>query len=388
MVMTEQKIISGQALVETIRTKCDSVSSRLWIASPYIGDFRQVHRILGDRWMDKDIDVRVITDNESGFIKENTYKKFIENGAEVKHVLGLHAKIYIVDNWCLVTSANLTGTAFSSREEIGCALEDADDVMKIFEQWWSNASYIEKINKKVIQNLVNLHDACKFPKKYKLPKLSALKYDKYHYSCSQYRAFAELYESVTGRNKEMIEDGYTLLQEVDFFFNYLYHNCEGQPSFKCDKPISRTTGERLECISEYFNGMCQYYSGLSLEEKEDRVRRSKIVQTMLSESHIQQVTWEDIEDVVNCLHCMRSLALNKVKFLNKRNNTKAHIIDAWRGLLHGIEPSTELIEKTRKKLYSFSYSSISELIGWYYPEKYPIMNYNSDCGMRLFGYKV
>ena len=74
------------------------------------------------RWFieENDIDLRVITDIETGFIRHDTFDDFIENHPNsIRTLKSLHTKIYIVDDWCLVSSANLTGTAFSKRYEIG-----------------------------------------------------------------------------------------------------------------------------------------------------------------------------------------------------------------------------------------------------------------------------
>ena len=46
------------------------------------------------------------------------------------------------------------------------------------------------------------------------------------------------------------------------------------------------------------------------------------------------------------------------------------------------------IKYVNDSLRNFGLSSIYELIGWYYPDKYPLMNNNSDCGMRFFGYTI
>jgi len=41
-----------------------------------------------------------------------------------------------------------------------------------------------------------------------------------------------------------------------------------------------------------------------------------------------------------------------------------------------------------RNLRFFGKSSIRELIGWFYPEEYPIVNTNSNSGMKFFGYNL
>ena len=60
---------------------------------------------------------------------------------KIKHLKALHAKVYIVDDHALVTSANLTDRAFSRRHEIGVFLppHESSSVIEAFKHWWSTA---------------------------------------------------------------------------------------------------------------------------------------------------------------------------------------------------------------------------------------------------------
>jgi hypothetical protein len=63
---------------------------------------------------------------------------------EIKHLAGLHAKMFIADDTCLITSANLTNTAFARRYEIGIFLDRASssEAISIFESWWRKSEAI------------------------------------------------------------------------------------------------------------------------------------------------------------------------------------------------------------------------------------------------------
>ena len=92
--------------------------------------------------------------------------------------------------------------------------------------------------------------------------------------------------------------------------------------------------------------------------------------------------------MISCLHCLSSYPINRTKFLNPQNNQISDIIECWNELLHNGRITTSKIKKVTNTLNNFGYSSIYELIGWYYPDKYPIMNKNSDCGMKFFGFDL
>ena len=98
--------------------------------------------------------------------------------------------------------------------------------------------------------------------------------------------------------------------------------------------------------------------------------------------------WDDVQKVIYCLHCLNSYPINRTKFLNPQNNNIDDIKDCWQQLLHTGKIDSGKIKYVTDKLNNFGLSSIYELIGWYYPEEYPLMNGNSDCGMRFFGYKI
>jgi phosphatidylserine/phosphatidylglycerophosphate/cardiolipin synthase-like enzyme len=116
------QILSEQQLVDTLRHRVDHANARLWICSPFVGGWTgNVRRILGTNWQRNVGDVRLLTDIDAKGFKLSTMRQFFRRGT-VRTLLGLHAKVYVVDDVALVTSANLTGTAFSKRHEAGVLL--------------------------------------------------------------------------------------------------------------------------------------------------------------------------------------------------------------------------------------------------------------------------
>jgi PLD-like domain len=136
------KLVTDDTLVNTLRQRADAVRKRLWIVSPYIGSWKPVTQILGSRWYtQKNISVRLLTDGSgtSQRLDLATIRMFQTKG-EVRSIIGVHAKVYIVDDNALLTSANLTETAFTRRVEIGAWLSgsDASEIARLYEQWWTS----------------------------------------------------------------------------------------------------------------------------------------------------------------------------------------------------------------------------------------------------------
>ncbi|MEO0010353.1 MAG: phospholipase D-like domain-containing protein, partial [candidate division WOR-3 bacterium] len=139
------KIIYGQQLVKRVRELADNVQKRLWVASPYLSSWAQIRKIIGRNWIDRNeqiktrFGVRLLTDIAGGkFINPETLERFRKYG-EVRTKSGLHAKIYIIDDSAIITSANLTGTAFSKRYEVGILLDskrETQQIVDLFEDWW------------------------------------------------------------------------------------------------------------------------------------------------------------------------------------------------------------------------------------------------------------
>jgi phosphatidylserine/phosphatidylglycerophosphate/cardiolipin synthase-like enzyme len=135
------QIETAEELSRKLRSLADKVQHRLWVAVPYVGGWDAVKRLLGLRWRDSDeVGFRLLTDTKNtGWLDRQTIEVMNSHG-KIKHLLDLHAKVYIIDNHALVTSANLTERAFSRRHEIGIFLSpnESKQVIKNFEDWWDN----------------------------------------------------------------------------------------------------------------------------------------------------------------------------------------------------------------------------------------------------------
>src|ERR1035437_2734203 len=225
------KLLHGQNLVNELRKNSDQSTKRLWIAVPYIGGLDSVRRILGRNWIENpNVLIRLLADtNEFNNFNSDTIQLFHERG-EIKHLAGLHAKIFITDDECLITSANLTNRAFTQRHEIGMYLprESANDAIKVFEEWW------EKAEKVPFENLNNLtknkrtsieeRNSIKLKAIWTLPndpgqpsKNLGKKFLNYDSLLEQYKDFANKYKSI-----QKVWKSQPIFFETDCFLNYLF----------------------------------------------------------------------------------------------------------------------------------------------------------------------
>lgn len=381
-------ILTTQNLVDTLRQKCDQAKDRIWIVSPFIGHLKGVQQIIGGQWMKDSVDFCVITDNETGFIRQDTFDMFSQFG-EVCSLKSVHAKMYIVDDWCLITSANLTATAFSRRHEVGTVLEGkaVDDAAKLFCELWDKSNLIDFV-REPSSGVGDLHDGKNsYKPTAKLPRYTktALNFDSYNAKCEMFNAFAQEYKRLTGRVKAMENDKFTLFQEIDFLFNYLYHDDPEKPSANLQSAAKLSPKQREARILKYHALIEKYYNSRKHRLKKEK---ANTVIKLLNEKAIKSLSREDVEKVASCIHSLKVYGFHLNNFLTPGNNSLKDIRYYWNLLLHTGDPDAAKIETVKKNLKSFGYSSIQELIGWMYPNEYPLINSNSIKGMRFFGYDI
>lgn len=379
------------SLAKTLRSHCDSVKHRIWICTPFIGGIKDILRIIGGSWKRSDIDFRVITDIETGFIRQDTFDEFIENHPNsIRTLKSLHAKIYIVDDWCLVSSANLTGTAFSKRYEIGTDDVNISEVETFFNSLWENkkTQLVTSWSKGKKQSQIEFEDGgVGYDKLTNLPTYSAGmgKMDKYLAQCSKYKTFAKNYEKFTGRCRDMVDDGFALLQEVDYLFNYLEHVvCVSKELTKVQQ---RTESTRNSLIKKYFKEISTHYEQNRNYELR-RINSTKLVKKLTSPSRIKTISAKEVRTVLDTFNCFglgTDMHGHASKFISE--NSLDDIRSHWDALLNHGDITGEKVYECRK-LRHCGDSSISELIAWRFPDKYPIMNTCSKKGLWFFGVDV
>jgi len=348
------------------------------------------------------LDLRVITDiSDPRNANRGTLLHFIDRGT-VKSIPGVHAKVYIFDSCVLLTSANLTETAFTKRREIGTLLNEQEsaEVIQIFEIWWRlaealNETALSELEKSAKTEVFPEPDGVGLPSLWSLPSRPATEQfegsgeaertSNYRQFLKNYREISSIYESV-----QRVWPKAPLFLEVDAFLNYLFHEADDRPSFAYwgDVPKSHMDANgRLHEIALRAPEFARWCAN-HLDEESDRMDRLVTVQELLQRDRIPQLSWEDARSVADRLHAMGARQLNKYKFLNGRNNSIETIRSAWADLLFGKDSEDRRIRSCDDRLRFFGISSIQELLGCFYPEQYPLRNSNSDSGLKFLGFDV
>jgi len=388
-------ILHGTNLITKIRTEFDNATKRIWIAVPFIGEWSAVKKIMGTKWIsNNNLNMKLITDiRNENFINPETIKQFLHKAA-VRTLAGLHAKIYIIDNSVFITSANLTGTAFSKRYEI-CeyfTITDKHDILNVFNEWWNKSRNVDSgwqptKNIDARQSDNDAGNTSGLKKLWDLPESSikVQNFKDYQNNILSYSHLLKIYSS----DKDRLLPKLTEYHELDAFLNYLFHEDENKPSSKYLKEKYRdlSDNQRLLEIKKY---KAKFKKWLKSNQTFEDYRSDRVfsVQKKLENRRIEKLDNKFLIEVVDTLHTMNSHALNRYRFLNPKNNNLETIKESFKVLLHDSRPIEERMELCNNNLKYFGKSSIRELVSWFYPDKYPIMNRNSNCGLKFFGYDI
>jgi hypothetical protein len=394
------EIQSAEGLSRKLRSLADHVQHRLWVAVPYVGGWNAVKSVLGLRWRDSDdVGFRLLTDTTNkGWLDKQTIEVMNSHG-KIRHLLGLHAKLYIIDDHALVTSANLTDTAFARRHEVGVFLSpnQSKEVIRTFEDWWDNEAALPpdgwvKLLKKTSQKASHEEpDEGKPGKLYSLPtappdrELVSPPFRDHKAFLTSYREFADTYVAVCGRFFPKVP----LYIETDMFLNYLFHK-DGEPSKKYEKAKSPRQMTKKQQRAEVAKQAKRFrkWAGVSenaaVGESRRRKERSSEIARLLAKNRIGTIGWSEVAKIAKILHCMKRY---RTRFLNPQNNRLPTVREEWKSLLHGTDYPIEVrMSRCYQRLFGFGKSAVQELPGWYDPKKYPIRNANSNAGLKFLGY--
>jgi hypothetical protein len=363
-----------------------------------------VTRLLGGSWWTGSfVELRLITDlSDQNNVNLGTLAWLSDRG-KVRTLPGVHAKVYIFDNQAIVTSANLTETAFTKRREIGVWLsaDESRETVEIFESWWAHeasevsTTELERFRERRKFGEIDEDNdgAFKLRKLWELPDKpapqlfdikEAEKTGNYAQYLQKYRELARLYES-----KQRLWEDAPLYLEVDAFLNFLFHG-GARPSepFKGSARARSLTDESRDREVGTLARVFALWLQDRTDEKVWRMRRLSTVRRLLSEDKLHHLDMGGVEDVLDCIHAMGALPWPRMEFLRSGRNSIEVIRDAWSKLLFGDGGKEKRMERCQKQLYSFGPSSTQELLGCFYPDKYPLKNSNSDAGLRYLGYEV
>ena len=116
----------------------------------------------------------------------------------------------------------------------------------------------------------------------------------------QFKELASIYESVTVRNQQVVRDGFSLYEEVDCFFNFLYHDHPDKLSKEYTKVV------RLLSRRQVKQEMHRYFKPMSYAPGSGqwRLDRSALIRKILPFKAGSSPRKQEIKKVLDCLHCL------------------------------------------------------------------------------------
>lgn len=388
-------MLYGEELVNTLRQMSEGAQRRLWVYTPFLGSWASVKRILGDDWRLKwAVQVRLLTDiRNKGWIDPETYTEFKKRG-EVATLPGLHAKIYVADDHVMITSANLTQTAFQKRYEAGIVRKctAADELYLAY--LWNSSRTIPSSWKPRKHKWTGDRDeqgSGGLGAKWNLPDSPRRTGDaSYDNRLAAFADFRGLYLKYVKR----VWPRSPVYFEIDSFLNYLFHEHPNTPAqvYRYGGRARVSHATRVARLKRYH---ALYRSWVDTTDADDHGHREEYhrkLRRILGPSKIQTATWKDIEGALSHVWALQGNPLNKAKFFNRgteTNNRLPDVRNAFRVLFDDSQgPMSSRFRYCREQLVGFGPGAVGELIGYYYPDQFPIANNNSLSGLRFFGYAV
>ena len=311
-----------------------------------------MRRLIGRNWWDNtQINVRLLTDSQEDGLNGVTLRRLAQRG-RVHDLRGLHAKLYIIDDSVLLTSANLTGAAFSKRYEAGIWLTglQASEPIRLFETWWDDERYARLAPDVLSQITRNrrpgmgmgeggglpLTNHCSLPEDpgdFGGHQLVGL-FGDYDAFLDDYKMLADEYAGAGPR----IWPTVPVYFEIDGFLNYLFREHEQRPSkrFETYPPRTLTDARRRKEIRLFAR---KFHAAVQGDNGQWRAEHSRLVRRLLSRRNIRAITRSQISEVVIGLNCMND-GRHRSGFLSRKNSTTT-IRAAWTELLYGTQPITE-----------------------------------------------
>lgn len=393
-------LVPEDELAQVLRGAVDGAKLRLWIASPYIGEWAgNVRRILGTKWQSVVGDVRLLTDIEAEGWRLSTVQQCGRRGS-VRSLLGLHAKLYVVDDVVFLGSANLTGTAFSRRYETLVRLTGAPALGAAtqFEKWWKIAAAVDVDGLQDPVARSGSADPGEVPGKSKLPHLRRLPpdvadeampgaaYGDYGDFLACYRELGTSYAAAQGGR---LWKDLPLYMEVDAFLDFLFHR---------DPPVSKpyTTKEPRALTDKQKAAELKKWAGLFATEVREgrwsdtawRKTSMREVQRVLTKGQKAAVTRHEFAALLSHLNSMSSYQINLAKATSAENNSMKDIRHALALLGDKEKPVRLRLAEADRLLFGVSKSALQEIVGFNEPHKFPLRNRNTNAGLRFLGYQV
>jgi len=392
-------ILYGEKLAQAVRALMDKATRRAWVAAPFVGPWGSgIRKVLGVSWRTAAADVRLLTDVDAGRASRKTLELFSSLGA-VRSLTGLHAKLYIADDNVILTSANLSQTAFERRYEVGVRLGAAQGkaAVGVFQQWWKKAKAVDpaQVKFKAAEwdpeadgqgtGLEVLWDSNADPGEPKSE--TATKFGDWEYFVEQFEDLAHRYAAI-----QRLWPNQPLYFEVDALLNFLYHHQAELVSkrYTTHKPRRLSTSERNQEIRKYARQFKAWYESddNTVETSTWRREHSHTVQRLMKVATRRNLTKAETRTLLEQTNALTSYPINIEKVLNASNNSKGAIRSALVTLTDPSIPIQRRLRDASTTVFGLGRSAVQELVGFNEAGRYPFRNGNSNAGLRFFGYNV
>lgn len=334
-----------------------------------------------------------------------------------------HPKLYIFgDNVALVGSANLTGAAINSNQEIVVALDSADErfteLAVLFSRYWEESSVLsedaineyEKIYSKSLKASKEIEDGHnevvkKFgdivfsniergAKKKSKENIFIDSYRKtYQESVTAFNQIQQVYLS-TGKRK-VDEESVPLRLEIDSFFSFVRDVHATHEKWR--ETALGWNGEResflKQLIDEWLNTEWKHFEMQIAETNYPLIK-----QVFASADSINSSSMEEIIEALVVLHSFHDrlrffdggLETLKKAFANQNDlqRVKVSLSHLIFGKGDAVKRMSDLIYDSSFKLNQFGQSNVQELVGWINNENIPVINGRTTKVLRYFGFDI
>jgi hypothetical protein len=297
-----------------------------------LGTYETIQEILGSSWLTKHkISFKLLTDvNELNSLSASSIILLKKRGL-VHSLAGLHAKIYVIDNNCIIGSANLTRTSFTKRHEAAILLSPTESIkaISLFETFWERGKKIsdteliiqdkrkrsdddEGFNKGLV-TISKLHKTT-FIREESLGK----KYLSYNSIVEQFKDFTKQYKVAIGKR---LWSDVPIYYEVDSFLDYLFAHAPRIPShfYKYDKGRKLNTDQQTAFLKTYVKQFREY---VRTENRKPNYykKTTSIFRNKLSSNNYKNLKWNDISALLKRTNAGNSQPINIHKATNPKNN--------------------------------------------------------------------
>ena len=401
MIITN-KILDGRCL-DSILTDLSDPADSIYIAVAFLSDHQKILN-----WIRKNKKVNLLVSLRPPTNYYALIDLFHESNINI-YFLGnnFHSKMYIFSASdqplsSVIGSSNFTGGGLRHNYETNVIFDDdlkLSEAKKQFDALIGISNLLEppdleaykdvydkykkkqkNIDKAINRFQKNYIDKRKSDKKHKLG-VAASSYYRY------WRAVDEIRDLVGNiSNKEY--PGVPVYLPLDHFWHWVAVVWDPLGT----KELSGDIGERRKEIPRMFKKYCKWEKSTQLYVHVMH-KRSKDISKILSKQHILSLTSEDAKQIFCCTHAgnMKSRRFGADEtFIMK--NTLHEIATSLHHLLYSNNDVAvrinDLISNHKYKLAEFGSSGIQEIIGWAFPEQYPIRNEKANKAIKKLGYRI